>query len=55
MFSFKTDIRSVAASLAGALVLTTTFVGAAIGPARAIETAPVTYAAAAQDGAGINA
>lgn len=48
MFKFdKSEIQRVAAAAVGALILTTTFVGAAVGPARAIETTPIAYAAAA--------
>jgi hypothetical protein len=39
---FKLDQMGRAAlAMLGTLILTTTFVGAAVGPARAIETAPV--------------
>lgn len=55
MFNFKSDIQRVAASVVGTFLLTTTFVGAAIGPARAIETAPVTTAAAQQEVSRVNA
>ena len=43
MFSFK-DFGRIALSGLGALVFTVTAVSAAVGPARAIETAPVAYA-----------
>lgn len=47
MFKLDQVGRAVLAML-GTLILTTTFVGAAIGPARAIETTPVaTYQAQA--------
>lgn len=46
MFNFKSDIQRAATAVIGTFVLTTTFVGAAVGPARAIETAPVVAAAA---------
>ena len=42
---FNTDFRRTALSVLGALILTTTAVSAAVGPARAIETAPVALAA----------
>lgn len=45
MFDFD-KITSVALSAIGALVFTTTLVGAAVGPARAVETVPVVYAQA---------
>lgn len=45
MFDFDKIKENVAAALA-AVVLTSTAVGAAVGPARAVETAPVVYAAA---------
>ena len=41
MFKFDTvDLQRIAVAAVGALILTTTFVGAAVAPARAIETAP---------------
>jgi hypothetical protein len=40
MFNFD-QLGRVALSALGALILTTTFVGAAVGPARAVETSPV--------------
>ncbi|MBA3676188.1 MAG: hypothetical protein H0W74_02135 [Sphingosinicella sp.] len=44
MFKFATsDIQRIAVAALGALILTTTFVGAAVAPARAIETAPAVY------------
>ncbi|QPQ56148.1 hypothetical protein IC614_06190 [Allosphingosinicella flava] len=55
MFNFKSDIQRVAVSVAGTFLLTTTFVGAAIGPARAIETTPLTTAAATPDAGRVNA
>lgn len=51
---FKLDIiqvRQTAAAALAALVLTTVSVGAAVGPARAIETGP-SYAAAVQQSGG---
>jgi hypothetical protein len=44
---FTTDFTRTALSAAGALLLTTTMVGAAVGPARVAETSPVVYAEAA--------
>lgn len=42
MFNFDTsDIQRVAAAALGALILSTTMVVSAVGPARAIETSPV--------------
>mgnify|MGYP003575049304 FL=1 len=35
------DIRNIATSIIGALLLSTAFVGAAVAPARALEIAPV--------------
>jgi hypothetical protein len=35
--TFTTDLRRTAASMLGALLLTTTFVGAAVAPAHAVE------------------
>ncbi|WP_158703049.1 hypothetical protein [Allosphingosinicella vermicomposti] len=55
MINFKSDFQRTATAILGTFVLTTTFVGAAIGPARAVETAPVTYAAAAQNTGHVNA
>ncbi|HWH16880.1 MAG TPA: hypothetical protein VNT77_00855 [Allosphingosinicella sp.] len=47
MFKFDhIDIQRIAVAAIGALILTTTAVGAAVGPARAVETAPVVYAQA---------
>lgn len=40
------NIIKVATSALGALILSTTLVGAAVGPARAVETAPAAYAQA---------
>ncbi len=41
MFKFdKTDLQRIATAAVGALVLTTACVSAAVGPARAAETAP---------------
>jgi hypothetical protein len=41
MFNFDhIDFQRIAVAAVGALILTTTFVGAAVAPARAIETAP---------------
>ena len=37
----KTDLQRIATAAVGALVLTTACVSAAVGPARAAETAPV--------------
>ncbi len=45
MFDFDySDIQRMAVAAVGALILTTTAVGAAVGPARAVETAPLAYA-----------
>lgn len=42
MFKFDTtDLQRIAVAAVGALILTTTFVGAAVAPARAAETAAV--------------
>ncbi len=42
MFKFdKSDFQRVAAAAVGALILSTTMVVSAVGPARAIETSPV--------------
>ena len=38
------DIQKIATAAVGALVLTTTAITAAVGPARAAETAPTAYA-----------
>jgi len=43
MFDYE-NIRRVALSAIGAIILTTVSVGAAVGPARAIETTPILYA-----------
>lgn len=48
MFNFD-KIGSAVLSAIGALILTTTVVGAAVGPARAVETAPVVYVAQAHN------
>ena len=40
------DLKQSAIAAIGAVILTVTAVGAAVGPARAIETAPVAYAQA---------
>ena len=42
-----TDFTRTMLSALGALILTTTMVGAAVGPARVAETTPVVYAGAA--------
>jgi hypothetical protein len=53
---FNNDLSRTALSALGALLLTLTFVGAAVGPAHMVETAPVVYAGAVpQIGGGINA
>lgn len=49
---FNTDLARVALAAVGALVLTTTTVGAAVAPGRLAETAPVVYAKAAPLGQG---
>ncbi len=41
---FKTEFTRVALSMVGALVFTVAAVGAAVGPARVVETTPVVYA-----------
>ena len=46
MFKFE-NLQQVATAAVAALVLATTFVGAAVGPARAIETDRTVLAAAA--------
>jgi hypothetical protein len=43
MFDYEKFQRNAAAAVA-ALILSTTAVGAAVGPARAVETSPVVYA-----------
>ena len=48
---FNTDFARTALSMVGALVFTVTAVGAAVGPARLVETAPVVYAGAASNAA----
>lgn len=45
MFDYD-KIQRVAFSAIGAIILTTLSVGAAVGPARAIETTPIAYAQA---------
>lgn len=49
---FNTDFARAALAAIGALVFTTTAIGAAVGPARLAETAPVVYAKAAPLGQG---
>ena len=49
---FDTDFRRTTLSVVCALILTTTAVGAAVGPARAIEVAPVAVATASTQDAG---
>ena len=50
MFRFdRIDVQRIAVAAVGAVILTATAVGAAVGPARALETAPVQYAEAAPD------
>jgi len=45
MFNFdRIDLQRTALAAVGALILSTTAVTAAVGPARAVETAPVAYA-----------
>ena len=47
MFQFdRTDLQRMGVAAIGALILSTTFVGAAVAPARAVETAPAAYAQA---------
>jgi hypothetical protein len=48
MFNFDqlNQLNRAALAMLGSLILTTTFVGAAVGPARAIETSPVVASAA---------
>ena len=41
---FNIDFHKIALATVGALILTTASVGAAVGPARVIETTPVAYA-----------
>ncbi len=48
---FKTDFARVTLSMVGALLLTATVVGAAVGPARVVETTPVVYAGTASNAA----
>ena len=53
---FNNSFSRTALSAFGALLLTATLVGAAVGPAHMVETAPVGYAGAApQVGSGIGA
>ena len=51
---FNTDAARIALAALGAFVFSVTAVGAAVGPARLVETAPVVYAGAAPlvEGAG---
>ena len=45
MFNFdKTDFQRIAVAAIGALILSTTAVGAAVGPAHGVEAAPAQYA-----------
>jgi hypothetical protein len=49
MFNFdKDEIQRVALAAIGTVILTTVSVGAAVGPARAIETSPLTQLQAVQ-------
>ena len=41
---FNIDFQKIALATVGTLILTTASVGAAVGPARIIETTPVSYA-----------
>ena len=50
---FNTDFTRVALSLVGAFIFTVTAVGAAVGPARVVETTPISYADAASNAAGV--
>ena len=50
---FNTDFTRVALSLVGAFIFTVTAVGAAVGPARVVETTPISYADAASSAAGV--
>ena len=53
---FNNDLSRNLLSALGALLLTVTFVGAAVGPAHMVETGPVVYAGVApQVGGGIDA
>ncbi|MDP8914671.1 MAG: hypothetical protein M3N39_13990 [Pseudomonadota bacterium] len=53
---FNNDLSRTALSALGALLLTATLVGAAVGPAHMVETVAVVYAGAApQVGGGIDA
>ncbi len=48
---FNSDFGRVALSMFGALVFTISAVGAAVGPARVVETTPVVYASEASNAA----
>jgi hypothetical protein len=49
MFAFNNiGIQHTGISIIGALILAATSIGAAVGPARAIETSPIAYAQASQ-------
>ncbi|MDQ3140265.1 MAG: hypothetical protein M3Q15_06025 [Pseudomonadota bacterium] len=51
MFQFdRTDLQRMGVAAIGAIILSTTFVGAAVAPARAVETGPSIYAHAAATG-----
>jgi len=50
---FNSDFRRTALSMLGAIVLTVTAVSAAVGPARAIEVAPVALAGNGAVNAGV--
>ena len=53
---FNNDLSRTVLSALGALLFTITLVGAAVGPAHMVETAPVVYAGVApQVGGGIDA
>ncbi len=41
---FNTDFHRVATAAVGALIFTIVSVGAAVGPARSVETSPIAYA-----------
>lgn len=49
---FTTDFARIALSAVGALLLSTTMIVAAVGPARVAETSPVVYAEVAVELAG---
>jgi hypothetical protein len=54
MFNFfDIDISRIATAALGALVLSTTFVAAAVGPARAVETSTIAVAQAGATGQAI--